>query len=138
MARFRGIDRLAEFDDTRQYWGHAFSLLQRAEFFINIIEWCKEDRNPSPEWIIRSGSVVSIFKPSPEMTIQQPESQLGSLRSRVTKLLQKGPLSKSEISKRLGQKRTSGQLNKVMTELLAEGIVAYSIPEQPGFKDNRP
>jgi ATP-dependent DNA helicase RecG len=34
MARFRGIDRLAEFDDNRQYWGHAFSLLQRAEFFV--------------------------------------------------------------------------------------------------------
>jgi ATP-dependent DNA helicase RecG len=33
---------------------------------INIIEWCKENRNPPPEWIIRSGSVILIFKPSPE------------------------------------------------------------------------
>jgi len=56
------------------------------------------------------------------------------LRGRVTKLLKKGPLSKSEISKRLGQKRTSGQLNKVMKELLAEGIVAYSIPEKPSSR----
>jgi ATP-dependent DNA helicase RecG len=76
MARFRGTDRLAEFDDNRQYWGHAFNLLQRAEFFINIIEWCKENRNPPPEWIIRSGSIVLAFKPSPEKAIQQPESQL--------------------------------------------------------------
>lgn len=84
--------------------------------------------------MIRSGSVVLIFKPSPGKTIQQLESQLGSLRDRVTKLLQKGPLSKSEISKRLGQKRTSGQLNKIMKELLAEGIVAYSIPEKPSSR----
>lgn len=34
MARFRGNDRLADFTDNRQYWGHAFSLLRRAESFL--------------------------------------------------------------------------------------------------------
>lgn len=34
MARFRGKDRLADFADNRQYWGHAFSLLRRAESFL--------------------------------------------------------------------------------------------------------
>lgn len=34
MARFRGGDRLAEFTDNRQYWGHAFDLLRRAEAFL--------------------------------------------------------------------------------------------------------
>ena len=34
MARFRGIDRLADFADNRQYWGHAFVLLRRAESFL--------------------------------------------------------------------------------------------------------
>ena len=88
-----------------------------------------------------------IFKPSPDKATQQPEtqletqlesqlesrleSQLESLRNRVVNLLSEEMLSKSEISKRLGQKRTSGQLNKVMKELLAEGVVAYSIPEKP-------
>ena len=34
LARFRGKNRLAEFADNRQYWGHAFSLLRRAESFL--------------------------------------------------------------------------------------------------------
>ena len=34
MARFRGKDRLADFADNRQYWGHAFALLRRAESFL--------------------------------------------------------------------------------------------------------
>ena len=34
LARFRGKDRLSDFTDNRQYWGHAFSLLRRAESFL--------------------------------------------------------------------------------------------------------
>jgi len=34
LARFRGVNRLADFTDNRQYWGHAFSLLRRAESFL--------------------------------------------------------------------------------------------------------
>lgn len=34
LARFRGKDRLSDFIDNRQYWGHAFSLLRRAESFL--------------------------------------------------------------------------------------------------------
>jgi ATP-dependent DNA helicase RecG len=34
LGRFRGINRLADFSDNRQYWGNAFSLLRRAESFL--------------------------------------------------------------------------------------------------------
>ena len=34
LGRFRGNDRLADFADNRQYWGHAFSLLRRGESFL--------------------------------------------------------------------------------------------------------
>ena len=34
LARFRGRDRLADFSDNRQYWGHSFSLLRRADSFL--------------------------------------------------------------------------------------------------------
>ena len=240
LARFRGTDRLAEFDDNRQYWGHAFSLLQRAESFIkdhmpvagkvlpdrmkrvdrplyhprairealanafchrdyavpgaslsvaiyndrmeiinpgalhfgitpktlfkphesrpwnpiianvfyragiiekwgtgtlNIIEWNKENGNPEPEWQVQSGSVILIFKPSPDKAVQQPESQQESqqesLRKRIIESLQKESLSRSELSKKLGHKKISGQLNKVLKELLEEGVVSYTIPEKP-------
>ena len=59
------------------------------------------------------------------------ESQPESLRDRVVRLLEDGALSKSEISHRLDQKVISGQLNKVLKALLAEGIVEYTVPEKP-------
>lgn len=34
LGRFRGKNRLADFEDNRQYWGNAFSLLRRAESFL--------------------------------------------------------------------------------------------------------
>lgn len=34
MARFHGLDRLADFEDNRQLWGNAFDLLRRAESFL--------------------------------------------------------------------------------------------------------
>jgi ATP-dependent DNA helicase RecG len=34
LGRFRGVNRLADFADNRQYWGHAFALLRRAESFL--------------------------------------------------------------------------------------------------------
>lgn len=117
---------------------------------LNIIEWCKENKNPLPEWSIRSGSVILTFKPSLDKNVKQlkaqpelqpesqpelqPELQTESLRDKVINLLQEKSLSKSAISKRLRQKQISGQLKKVIKELLAEGIVEYSIPEKPTSK----
>ena len=34
LGRFRGLSRLASFEDNRRYWGNAFQLLQRAENFL--------------------------------------------------------------------------------------------------------
>ncbi len=259
LARFRGLDRLSDFTDNRQHWGHCFSLLKRDESFIldhmpisgkvingrmrrrdrpmyhprairealanafchrdyavpgaslsvaiyddrmeiinpgalqfgitpkalfkphesrpwnplianvfyragiiekwgtgtlNIIEWCKENGNPLPEWNVRAGSVVLTFKPLPDKAARQPESQpelrpesqpesrlewrqgsqLESLRDRVTKLLQKGPLSKSEISKQLGQKQISGQLKKILRELIEEEVLSFTLPDKPNSR----
>jgi ATP-dependent DNA helicase RecG len=50
---------------------------------------------------------------------------------KVIQLLSKEPLSKTEISKQLGQKQISGQLKKVLIELLEEGVVTFTIPEKP-------
>ena len=34
LGRFRGLNKLAPFEDNRRYWGNAFGLLQRAESFL--------------------------------------------------------------------------------------------------------
>ena len=38
------------------------------------------------------------------------------------------------MSYRLGQKAISGQLNKVLKELLVERVVEYTIPEKPNSR----
>jgi ATP-dependent DNA helicase RecG len=40
-------------------------------------------------------------------------------------------MSKSGLSRSLGQRSVSGQLNKVISALLADGSIGYTIPEKP-------
>ena len=40
-------------------------------------------------------------------------------------------MSKAELSGRLGQKEVSGQLNKIVRQLLADGVIEYTIPDKP-------
>ena len=67
----------------------------------------------------------------------RPESQPESLREKIVSLLTGGPLSKADIAARLGQKQVSGQLNKVIRDMLREGVVAHTIPEKPQSRMQR-
>jgi len=49
----------------------------------------------------------------------------------VLKELARRPLSKAELSKALGQRKVSGQLNKVVRLLLGNGMIEYTIPGKP-------
>ena len=46
-------------------------------------------------------------------------------------LLTAGPMSKAELSRNLGQKEISGQLNKVVRLLIADGRIEYTLPDKP-------
>ena len=110
---------------------------------LNIMEWCKENQNPTPRWEEQDESVVVTFFPSTafekvKLSKSQLESQLESKESRLSLeervlglLKNKGLLSKSEIAKELGQKMISGQLNLVLKNLLNKGIISYTVPHKP-------
>ncbi len=68
---------------------------------------------------------------TPHRERPQPESQPESLAERVLQQLADGPQSKAELSRSLGQKRVSGQLNKVIRFLMADGSIGYTIPDKP-------
>jgi ATP-dependent DNA helicase RecG len=55
MARFRGVNRLADFSDNRQYWGHAFDLLRRGEQFLL-------DHVPIPGRVV-PGKMIREYRP---------------------------------------------------------------------------
>ncbi len=67
-------------------------------------------------------------------TLAQPESQPESLREKVLRQLSNGQMSKAEISRSLGQKSISGQLNKVIRLLVEEGSIKPTIPDKPGSR----
>jgi ATP-dependent DNA helicase RecG len=46
-------------------------------------------------------------------------------------ILKEGAFSKAALAQRLGQRAVSGQLNKVIRQLLAEGVVEQTNPEKP-------
>ncbi len=65
---------------------------------LNIIDWCRDNGNPEPEWLVDVNSVALVFYPVPARPESQLEPQLESLRVKVVTLLSREILSKSEIS----------------------------------------
>ena len=50
---------------------------------------------------------------------------------RILRQLVNGTMSKADFSRGLGQKTVSGQLNKVIRLLIADGSIGYMVPEKP-------
>ena len=103
-----------------------------------IIKAMKANGSPPPQFETDEGRTFfaaiypihpqSVHRPQPE---SQPESELQSMKVRVLSLVAVGPLSKSEISKDLGQKKISGQLKKIISDLLAGNQIEWTIPDKP-------
>ena len=87
---------------------------------------------PAPKTTRKAGvSGVEAGDQPESQPESRPESQPESLALRVLKQLADGPMSKTELSSSLGQKKISGQLNKVIRLLVTDGRVAYTIPDKP-------
>lgn len=127
----------------------------------HIMETCQAAGTAQPKWFVESdglrlefvfaGTVdearpdfegrptdTPTFKATPSASVQlesqlelQPESKPKLLATSVLQQLVRGPMSKAELSRNLGQKRISGQLNKVIRTLLAHGTIDYTIPDKP-------
>lgn len=116
----------------------------------NIVSACGSAGMVKPQWVVEPGGLrlefvftavdhgtshqgVTHGTPSGDrrQPESEPESRPESLADRVLRQLVSGPLSKADLSRGLGQKTVSGQLNKVIRRLLAEGSIGYTIPEKP-------
>lgn len=54
-----------------------------------------------------------------------------SLGTKALRLLADSPKSKADLSRSLGQEEVSCQLNKVVRQLLAEGMIKYTVSDKP-------
>jgi ATP-dependent DNA helicase len=61
----------------------------------------------------------------------QQELQKATLYSEVLRCIVSNALSRQDISLALGQKKVSGQLNKVIQKLIANNLIERTIPEKP-------
>ena len=99
---------------------------------LDMIRRCKDADLSEPEFTDSGGFKTTIWRGKPPEHIKiQPELLPEDLKSRVLNLIAEGPLSKSELSKRLGYKQLSGQFNKVFRNLLADEMIEYTLPEKP-------
>ena len=115
----------------------------------DMIDNCISAGLPEPEFGLDGGFVVTIHRPESNGVLMnrvsdvgppepqpesRPESQPESLESRILGLLQQEPLGKAEISAGLGQKKVSGQLNKVIRSMVADQYIELTIPDKPNSR----
>jgi len=135
---------------------HRTGLIERWGRGTNrVAEMCAGAGIAAPEFREITGAVVVTFRvPVAGAAAAQLESQLesrlesqlgsaavskgssaaGALAEKVVALLAEGPRSRSELSRAIGQRRVSGQLNVVLKALLQRKVIEYTIPEKPGSR----
>jgi len=103
---------------------------------VDMYENCSKAGLKPPEFRLENGFfILTIWrKQALRQPESQPELQPELLNDRVQYLLKDAPLSKSEISVRLGQKKVSGQLNNVIRWLLVEGQIELTLPDKPNSR----
>ena len=123
-----------------------------------VIEMCEKHGAPPPVFEEKQGFLVVTFRaplapggaagtskcraaPGSGQPESQPESstspvpvQFQSLEDRILALLRESALPVSILSKRLGQKRVSGQLKVVLNKLLSDSIIEFTIPDKPNSR----
>jgi len=62
------------------------------------------------------------------------ESENGQFRERVLFLLTEGPLGKGELAAKLDRKNVTGALNRLIRQLIEEGIIEMTIPGKPNSR----
>ena len=92
-------------------------------------------RKPNRAFEAVGGQMPKSSHSQPESRPEsQPESQPESLKARILRMLANAPLGKAELSGKLGQKEVSGQLNKVIRDLLDESSIEMTLPRKPNSR----
>ncbi len=98
---------------------------------LDMIRRCTDANLPEPEFNDIGGFKITIWRAT---STGLPESLPESLQSKVIVLLAKSSMQKSELSRSLGQKAISSQLNTVVRKLVSDQLIEYTIPDKPNSR----
>ncbi|MYH83318.1 DUF4062 domain-containing protein [Candidatus Poribacteria bacterium] len=99
---------------------------------LDMIRRCGDAGLREPEFTDSGGFKTTIWRAKPPEQIKvQPASLRGNLKSKVINLLADGAMSRSELSKKLGQKKPTGHLYNVIRDLRDAQIIEYTFPDKP-------
>jgi hypothetical protein len=84
----------------------------------------------APNYSLKGGCFVVTFPlwAEPE---SRPESELAR---GILEVLQNGPLGKADIAMTLGHRSISPSLNRTIRQLLSDGRIAFTLPENPNSR----
>ncbi|MGH8191677.1 MAG: ATP-binding protein [Rhodanobacteraceae bacterium] len=111
-----------------------------------VITMCREAGIPPPTFEEITGAAVVTFRvqvgdtgrPKVESKVgSEVESRVeseGDIQARILSALKPGPLSKAEVAGSVGKKRIDGQLHAAMREVVAQGLVEYTLPDKPNSR----
>ena len=105
---------------------------------LDMIRRCSDAGLSEPEFTDISGFKTTIWRATPPEQIKVRSASLrGDLKSKVLNLLTDGPMSRSELSKKLGHKKVSGQLYNVLRDLRGDQMIEYTLPDKPRSKQQQ-
>jgi predicted HTH transcriptional regulator len=96
---------------------------------VEMTERCRIMGTRIPDFRMEDGFFILTIWRKQSTTTLQPESRPESLEIRVLRILVLDEYGKAEISKKLGLKSISGQLKKVIRQLLEESKIEFTIGE---------
>jgi ATP-dependent DNA helicase RecG len=111
---------------------------------LNIIDWCKENKNPIPSWEEQTGTVVVTFTPSTVFLDEQKESELvpghdAGHVERQADILEfcAQPRTTKEIMGFLKLKHRETFYQKYLKPLTHNKLLLLTIPEKPQSKNQQ-
>ena len=96
----------------------------------NIIRWCEDNGNPTPEWEERAGSVVVTFFPISEAVTPQVTPQVTPYVKELL-LLCKQPIGRNDLQKKLDLKDREHFRKTYLLPALNSGLLERTIPDKP-------
>ncbi|MDP3722095.1 MAG: ATP-binding protein [Candidatus Omnitrophota bacterium] len=107
-----------------------------------VVTMCREAGIAPPKFEEITGAAVVTFRvhvgetarPEVGSKVESKVESAGDLQSRVLAALQSGPLSKAQLAIAVGKKKIDGQLHAAVRDVVAQGLVEYTLPGKPNSR----